>query len=82
MSTKKDREALARRLGYEVVTSYLLPRADWQAFYDDMEQVVQKAAAQTDMNRTYSDMCNEIEVDKVCGDEYGFVCLLLKKINT
>ncbi len=73
------KEKQAEKHGYEVITSFNLPRKDWQRFYADMEVNLNIAIEKHGMNKTFVDMKNEIRVDKEFGNEYGYVCLLLRK---
>ncbi|MCP4163611.1 MAG: MerR family transcriptional regulator [Deltaproteobacteria bacterium] len=79
ISNPEERVNQAKELGYEVIDNFNLPRRDWKSFYMDMEETVAKQVKKHGMNKTFMDMEDEIRVDRNFGDEYGYVCLLLRK---
>ena len=79
MTTPETRKKQAESLGYEVVDTFILPRQDWQAFYQDMKAAVLKAVETFGISRALREMTEEIRLDETYGDEYGYVCLLLRK---
>jgi len=79
MTDADTRKAQAENLGYDVVESFILPRRDWQDFYGDMKTAVTHARKTLGKSRALQEMTDEILLDETHGDEYGYVCLLLKK---
>ncbi|MCP4119031.1 MAG: MerR family transcriptional regulator [Desulfobacteraceae bacterium] len=79
MTDVKTRKAQAREQGYEISSWFILPRQDWQAFYDDMEACSKRAVKEMGMTRTFEDFIREIELDRTHGEEYGYLCLLLQR---
>ena len=79
MTDRNTREKQAVQAGYSILDSYILPREDWIAFYNDMEACVRKSIGERGMTRTFADMLAEIDIDRQYGDEYGYICLLLQK---
>lgn len=75
----ETRKNQAAKLGYRVVDSFILPRSDWRAFYDDMDARIDAVIASRGMTRAFEEMKKEIALDRSFGDEYGYVCLLLQK---
>jgi DNA-binding transcriptional MerR regulator/ubiquinone/menaquinone biosynthesis C-methylase UbiE len=81
MTDVKTRKAQAREQGYEIISWFILPRQDWQAFYDDMEACTQHAVKEIGMTQTAEDFIKEIELYRTHGEEYGYICLLLQRKN-
>ncbi|MBI9089671.1 MAG: MerR family transcriptional regulator [Desulfobacterium sp.] len=79
MTDVETRKAQAREQGYEILSSFILPRQDWQAFYDDMETCTQRAVKELGMTQTFEKIIKEIEIDRTHGEEYGYICLLLQR---
>lgn len=75
----ETRESQAVKCGYEIINSFVLPRKDWKNFYRDMKELVTKALERSGANPTYEDMLKEISVDENYGNEYGYICLMLRK---
>lgn len=79
MTDVKTRKKQARQQGYHILSWFILPRQDWQAFYNDMAVCVNLAIEEQGMTQTFEDFINEIELDKKYGKEYGYLCLLLRR---
>ena len=82
MADSPTRALQAKNLGYEVVHQSVLPRGLWTRFYDDMEKTVIELTSMHGTNRAWDDMRKEIQLDREHGDDYGYICLLLKKVNS
>ena len=74
-----SRRRQADSLGYDLITSYLLPCADWISFYSDMQRQVDAAISKYGMAPAFEDMRKEIRISELYGNEYGYICLLLRK---
>jgi DNA-binding transcriptional MerR regulator/ubiquinone/menaquinone biosynthesis C-methylase UbiE len=79
MTDVKTRKAQAREQGYEIISWFVLPREDWQAFYDDMEACTKLAVKELGMTQTFENITKEIEIDRRYGEEYGYIYLLLQR---
>ncbi|MBT3312691.1 MAG: class I SAM-dependent methyltransferase [Desulfobacterales bacterium] len=79
MTHVKDRKEQARKLGYDILSWFILPRQDWKAFYDDMEVCVNLAIEENGMKQAFEDMIKEIKINRSYGNEYGYLCLLLQR---
>jgi DNA-binding transcriptional MerR regulator/SAM-dependent methyltransferase len=79
MTDVKTRKAQARGQGYDICSWFILPREDWNAFYDDMERCVNLAIGEQGMTQTFEDIISEIKTDRRYGNEYGYLCLLLQR---
>jgi DNA-binding transcriptional MerR regulator/ubiquinone/menaquinone biosynthesis C-methylase UbiE len=79
MRRLKDRCLQAEKAGYRVVDASLLPRQDWQDFYDDMEKVLFDLEDSLGERPAFQDLKEEIAMNRQYGDEYGYACLLLQK---
>lgn len=78
MTDVKSRKEQARQQGYNILSWFILPRQDWKAFYEDMEACVNFSINKQGMTQTFEDMISEIQTDKDYGNEYGYLCLLLR----
>ena len=65
----------AQALGYRVLDSFILPRADWEAFYGDMAA---QLGAVTHPSRAHADLRAEIDIFLKYGDEFSYLCLMLQ----
>lgn len=75
-----ERTREVTELGYEVVERFALPRADWDAFYRDMEGTLDKLSTQVGEDHpTITDLRKEIASYHAFGEQYGYGCLLLRK---
>ncbi|TYT74379.1 MerR family transcriptional regulator [Desulfobotulus mexicanus] len=79
MCSIEDRCRQAEKAGYLVVDASLLPRQDWQDFYDDMERTLLGLKNSIGERPAFQDMKEEISMNRQYGDEYGYACLLLQK---
>lgn len=73
-ATRIDR---ARGAGYELLGSFRLPADDWHAYYAGLEAPLRDAIAQHGELEIYATTQLEREIYEACGDDYGYVCLVL-----
>ncbi len=78
MTDVTSRKEQAIQQGYDILSWFILPRQDWEVFYNDMQACVNFAIREQGMTQTFEDMINEIKTDKDYGNEYGYLCLLLR----
>jgi SAM-dependent methyltransferase len=69
----------AESFGYEIIDSFILPCSDWADFYNNMQKQLDIAIEKHGMTSAFKDMEKEISIYKLYGNEYGYICLLLKK---
>lgn len=79
MTDAETRKKQSLQKGYTIISSFTLPREDWNAFYDEMELFLKRTIQERGMTQACRDMINEIEIDREYGHEYGYLCLLLQK---
>lgn len=70
-----------RSAGYEVVGSFRAPPEDWRAYYAGLEAPLRAAISRHGELGIYGTMRLEREIYEACGDNYGYVCLLLKVVG-
>jgi SAM-dependent methyltransferase len=70
----------ARSAGYELLASFRLPAADWHTYYAGLEVPLRDAASQHGELSTYTAIRLEREIYEACGDDYGYVCLVLQVV--
>jgi len=46
-----------------------------------MQACIKLAVKEQGMTQTFEDMLKEIEIDNNYGNEYGYLCLLLRRID-
>lgn len=68
----------ARRAGYELLDSFRLPAEDWHAYYRGLELPLREAIARRGELDLYAALRREGEIYDVCGDDYGYLCLVLQ----
>ena len=81
MTDARTRKEQACKLGYDIISWFILPRQDWKNFYDDMEACINLAVKEQGLTQTFEDMIDEIKIDRNHGNEYGYLCLLLQRQN-
>ncbi|MCW7753450.1 MerR family transcriptional regulator [Desulfobotulus sp. H1] len=79
MRSLEERCRQAEKAGYLVVDAALLPRQDWQDFYDDMEKNLLDLEDSLGESPVFQDLKKEIAMNRQYGNEYGYACLLLQK---
>ena len=68
----------ARRLGYAPIGSFRLPSEDWRAYYAGLDAPLRAAIARHGALDVYEDLRAEMTTYEACGEEYGYVCLVLR----
>ncbi len=68
----------ARGAGYDVIDSFRLPADDWHAYYAGVERPLREAIARRGAQDVYTAMQREQQMYETCGDDYGYVCLVLQ----
>jgi len=81
MTDINSRKEQAKKQGYEISFSVVLPQRAWKDFYNDMQACIKLAVKEQGMTQTFEDMLKEIEIDNNYGNEYGYLCLLLRRID-
>jgi len=81
MTDINSRKEQAKKQGYEISFSAVLPQRAWKDFYNDMQSCIKLAVKEQGMTQTFEDMLKEIEIDNNYGNEYGYLCLLLRRID-
>jgi SAM-dependent methyltransferase len=71
----------ARRAGYDLLGSFRLPAGDWHAYYAGLEGALREAISRRGERQVYAALRREREVYEACGDEYGYVCLILQAVE-
>jgi cyclopropane fatty-acyl-phospholipid synthase-like methyltransferase len=69
MRNRIQLRAALRERGFEVHAEFVLPRSDWDAFYDPLRERI----AGLVNNPAAAMLTNEIEIYERFGDEYGYV---------
>lgn len=73
------REDQAGSLGYDIVSSFVLPRKEWDAFYHDMKTSLDAAVNQKGMTPVFEAIQKEIDIDRRYGEAYSYLYLLLRR---
>lgn len=68
----------AKDAGYDLLHTFRLPASDWQAYYAGLEAPLKDAVSRRGMLEIYAATRQEQEVYETCGDDYGYVCLVLQ----
>lgn len=68
----------ARSAGYELLRSFRLPADDWHAFYAGLEEPLNDAISRRGELEIYAATRLEREIYEACGDNYGYLCLVLQ----
>jgi len=72
----------ARSAGYAVLDSFRLPAGDWHAYYAGLAGPLGDAIARRGEIELYAALRREREIYEACGDDYGYVCLVLQVPET
>ena len=78
MQDEATRIAQVKSLGFDVLDSFRLPSSDWQAYYAGLEAALKEAIAQHGELEIYAASQQEADVYKTCGNDYGYLCLVLQ----
>jgi SAM-dependent methyltransferase len=68
----------ARCARYEVLGSFRLPADDWHAYYAGLEAPLRDAIARRGELEIYATTRMERAIYEACGDDYGYLCLVLQ----
>lgn len=79
MCDEATRIEQARQAGYRLVDSFRLSAADWHAYYAGVERSLSAAIARRGQHPVHATLRREREIYEACGDEYGYVCLVLQR---
>ena len=78
MQDEATRMDQARSAGYDLLASFRLPAADWHAYYAGLEAPLRDAASRHGELPLYTALRREREIYEACGDDYGYLCLVLQ----
>jgi SAM-dependent methyltransferase len=78
MQEEATRTGQAKELGYEVLHTFRLPSSDWRAYYDGIEPSLRARIERRGEHPVYTASIRERETFEACGDEYGYLCLVLR----
>jgi len=78
MRDEETRIAQARSAGYEMLGSFRLPADDWHAYYAGLEAPLRDAIARRGELGIYATTRLEQEIYEACGDDYGYLCLVMQ----
>ena len=70
----------ARSACYELLDSFRLPADDWHAYYAGLEAPLRDATSQHGELPIYAAIRLEREIYEACGDDYGYLCLVLQVV--
>lgn len=79
MRDEATRREHARKAGYDVLDSFRLPAEDWHAYYAGFEASLRDAVARHGERGVYAALRREREIYEAFGDQYGYVCLVLRR---
>lgn len=68
----------AKRAGYDVLHTFRLPARDWHAYYAGLEAPLRAGIARHGEREAYTALLRERAVYEACGDDYGYLCLVLQ----
>lgn len=68
----------ARGAGYEVLDSFRLPADDWRAYYAGIETPLRDAISRRGELPIYAAIRLERAIYEACGDDYGYLCLVMQ----
>ena len=68
----------ARSAGYDLLGSFRLPAEDWRAYYGGLELPLRNAISRRGELDVYAALRREGETYEACGDDYGYLCLVLQ----
>lgn len=78
MRDEATRTDQARAAGYTVIDSFRLPADDWHGYYAGLEAPLRDAISRRGELELYAATQEEREVYESCGDDYGYLCLVLQ----
>lgn len=78
MRDEATRTGQARSAGYEPIGGFRLPPGDWHAYYAGLQPSLREAVSRHGEREIYASLRLEQEVYEACGDDYGYLCLVLQ----
>ncbi len=81
MCDEATRIQQAQSAGYELVGSFRLPARDWHAYYAGLEVPLRGAISRRGELEIYLSTRRERAIYEACGDDYGYMCLVLQVIS-
>lgn len=78
MRDEATRIEQARSARYDLLASFRLPARDWRAYYAGLEAPLRDAIARYGELPIYAAARREAELYEACGDDYGYLCLVLQ----
>ncbi len=78
MSEAATRIDQARSVGFRLLGSFRLPDEDWHAYYAGIEAPLRDAISRRGELGMYAAIRLERAIYEACGDDYGYVCLVLQ----
>lgn len=78
MRNEATRVDQARSAGYDLLGSFRLPADDWHAYYAGLELPLRDAISRRGDLEVYATLQREGEIYEACGDDYGYLCLVLQ----
>jgi hypothetical protein len=78
MRDEETRLAQARSAGYVLLGSFRLPADDWHAYYAGLEGPLRDAISRHGELGIYAATRLEQAIYEACGDDYGYLCLVLQ----
>ena len=78
MQDEATRISQAQSVGYSLLGSFRLPSEDWQAYYAGFEEPLRDAISRRGELGVYANLRLEQAIYDACGDDYGYLCLVLQ----
>lgn len=80
MTTIKERLKQAEEAGYEVLDSFTLSKAAWNAYFDPLQESVNSIKAQMMGSAAIHDIEEELAICHQYSDEFNYQMFILKKV--
>jgi len=71
----------ARARGYDLLGSFRLSSDDWRAYYAGLDAPLREATARHGALEIYEDIRTEMATYEACGDDYGYLCMVLRSTS-
>jgi SAM-dependent methyltransferase len=78
MGDEATRIDQARSARYDLLASFRLPADDWHAYYAGLEAPLREAVSRRGEHEIYTAMRREQAIYEACGDDYGYLCMVLQ----
>ena len=79
MKDAATREEQAEAAGYTILSGFILPKEDWQTFYDDMTRCADAVIKEKGITPAIAALKKEIRMARQYGDDFSYLCLLLQR---